>query len=337
MKNIQEQLLDAIALKLEGEKDWREKLANKLFLSKSTIYKRLNGITPFTPEEIAILIKEFGISFDAIALGEYNNRVIFKVPPTHQKISSFDEYLQGVANTFRTVQHYNEVKVYMMARDLPLFYFFRDVDVALFNLYAYGRFMWDLDSCLNHPFSLDKMYLIPEIKTKINKIWDKYAELDTVEYWQTSALDVTFQQLQFFWESGVIPADDAFRVLEGLGRIVASAKNMTIKGHKTLSDKTKGGSLELFHNRIMNAENIILATTSEQNALHIVLDPSRFIVTFDPMMTQTAQNTIHQAKKNAYFLGEGSGNVREEFFNVMDRKIEQMRKKIELSSQVIGL
>ncbi len=337
MKNVQDRILDAITLKLEGEKDWREKLATKLFLSKSTVYKRLNGITPFTPEEIAILVKEFGVSFDAMALGEYNNRVIFKVPPTHQKINSFDEYLQGVANTFRPVEHYHHAKVSIMTRDLPLFYYFRDIDVALFKLYAYGRFMWEMDSCLNHPFSLDNMYLIPEIKTRINKIWDKYAELDTFEYWQASALDVTFQQLQFFWESGVVPAADAFRVLDGLSRIVAFAKNITIKGHKTLSDKTKGGSIELYHNRIMSTENIILANTDEQNSLHILLDPSRFIVTFDPMMTQTAQNTIQQAKKNAYFLGEGSGNVREEFFNVMDRKIEQMRKKLELASQTIEL
>lgn len=337
MSNIQELLLEAIEQKLDGEKDWREKLANKLFLSKSTIYKRLNGITPFTPEEIAILVREFGISFDALALREHNNRVVFKVPPTHQKINSFDEYLYGVEKTFRPVEQYNQVKVFVMTRDLPLFYHFRNLDVALFKLYAYGRSMWDLDSCLNRPFSLEEMYLIPDIQARVNKIWDRYAELDTVEYWQTSAIDVSFQQLQYFLEAGAVPPDQAFRVLEGLAQIVADVKKMTIKGTKTLSGKTEGGTIELFHNRIVSTENIILATTDEQNALHIVLDPSRFIVTFDPMMTDTAQSTINQAKKNAYFLGEGSGNVREEFFNNINRKIEQMRKKIEVAAQAIVL
>jgi hypothetical protein len=337
MSNIQELLVRAIEQKLEGEKDWREKLANKLFLSKSTIYKRLNGITPFTPEEISVLIQEFGISFDALALREYNNRVVFKVPPTHQKINTFDEYLHGVEKTFRPIEHYNQVKVFIMTRDLPLFYHFRNLDVALFKLYAYGRSMWDLDSCLHRPFSLEEMYLIPDIQARINRIWDRYAELDTVEYWQTSAIDVSFQQLQFFLEAGAVPAPQAFRVLEGLAQIVEDVKKMNIKGTKTLSGKTEGGTLELYHNRIMSTENIILATTDEQNALHIVLDPSRFIVTFDPMMTETAQRTIQQAKKNAYHLGVGSGNVREEFFNNINRKIEQMRKKIDIASQAIVL
>ncbi len=329
MDNIQELILDGIEQKLSSEKNWREKLADTLFLSKSTIYKRLNGITPFTPEEIAILVREFGLSFDAAALGEANNRVMFKVPPTHQKINSFNEYLQGVGNTFRPIQHYKNVQVYMMTRDLPLFWYFRDVDVSLFKLYAYGRFMWELDSCLDHPFSIDYMHTIPGIKDKINGIWDKYAELDTVEYWQTSGLDVTFQQIQFFWESGVMSAEEAYRVLDGLSRIIASAQRACTKGKKSFTDKTTGGSLEMYHNRIMNAENIILATTDEQSSLHIILDPSRFIVTFDTMMTATAKNTIDQAKKNAYAMGEGSGNVREGFFTTMEKKIEQMKKKIE--------
>ena len=329
MDNIQELILYGLEQKLSSEKNWREKLAEVLCLSKSTIYKRLNGITPFTSEEIAILIREYGLSFDAAALGKANNRVVFKVPPTHQKINSFNEYLQGVGNTFRPIQHYKNVQVYMMTRDLPLFWYFRDVDVSLFKLYAYGRFMWELDSCLNYPFSIDYMRTIPDIQDKINAIWDKYAELDTIEYWQTSGLDVTFQQIQFFWESGVMPAEEAYRVLDGLSRIVTSAYNACIRGKKSLTDKTTGGALEMYHNRIMNVENIILATTDEQNSLHIILDPSRFIVTFDAMMTATAKNTIDQAKKNAYAMGEGSGNIREEFFMAMEKKIEQMKKKIE--------
>ncbi|MFZ4545760.1 MAG: hypothetical protein ACOYOA_17055 [Saprospiraceae bacterium] len=334
--NLQEKIIEAISTKLEHEKDWRDKLATTLHLSKSTIYKRLNGITPFTPEEIGILITEFGISFDGIVLQEHNNRVIFKVPPTHQRISNFDEYLTGIENTFRPVEQFDNVQVFIMTRDLPLFYYFKDVDVALFNLYVYGRFMWELDSCLKHPFSLNNMYLIPDIQKKISTIWDKYAELDTVEYWQSNALDVTLHQLQYFWEAGAIPAEEAFRVLDGLARIISYAKNMTLLGFKNLNDKTKGGDVELYHNRIMSAENIILARTDGQETLHIILDPSRFIVTFDPMMTRTAQNTISLARKNAYFLGEGSGNAREEFFNVMNRKIEQLKKKIELATQVIG-
>lgn len=333
---IQEQIIDALANKLSNDKDWREKIADKLYLSKSTVYKRLNGITPFTSEEIAILIAEFGISFDAIALEAHHNRVIFKVPPTHQRIHNFDEYLAGVANTFRPVEHLSNVKVFVMTRDLPLFYYFIDTDVLLFNLYAYGRFLWDIDSCISQPLSLDTMALIPNLQQRVNKIWDKYASLATVEFWQTGALDVTLQQLQYLSESGAVPTNDAHRVLDGLTRIVAFAKKMSQNGHKTLSDKTNGESLELFHNRIMSTENMILATTTEQNALHIVLDPTRFIVTFDAMMTQTAYHSIQHAKKNAYFLGEGTGNVREEFFNIMNRKIDQMRKKIDLQSQVIG-
>lgn len=335
--NIHETIITALTQKLGKERDWRTELAKTLTLSKSTLYKRLTGVTAFTPEEIATLVQVHGISFDAIALGIYNNRVSFKVPPTHQSIKNFDEYLKGLENTFRSVEEFNDVTVYIVTRDLPLFYHFRDSDLGLFKLYAYGRFMWELDSCLNYPFSLAQMELIPNIRERINRIWDKYAELNTVEFWQPSALDVTFQQIQYFWESGVMTVADALRVLDSLSKIVATTQKTCGQGIKTFSDKTNAGKLEMYCNRITNIENMILATTDERDALHVIIDPSRFIVTFDEMMTRTAANSIQQVKKSSYFMGEGTGNVRDEFFLNLERRIDQMRKKIELADKLMEI
>ena len=71
---LQEQLFDIILNRFPRRVDAVEALCHLLHLAKDPIYRRLRGDTPLLPQELALLAQHFGISLDALIIGQAAHR-----------------------------------------------------------------------------------------------------------------------------------------------------------------------------------------------------------------------------------------------------------------------
>ena len=118
--STQEFLFQRIKEKLPPTASLADVIAEKLFISNDSAYRRIRGETPLVLEEAKVLCEAFQLSLDEL-LKARQDSVSFSFAQVNSGDNSFKDYLLGILNNFKFITAAPEKEIFYLSKDIPVF------------------------------------------------------------------------------------------------------------------------------------------------------------------------------------------------------------------------
>ncbi|MCC6816459.1 MAG: hypothetical protein IT267_08620 [Saprospiraceae bacterium] len=322
--DFKRKFLENLRLHFKNKKNWADELSTILNCTKASVYKKMSDENFFLLSDIILLTKHFGLSLDKIIyedLGRVNFIAHYVTNPIHE----VEQYLEHLTNIFTQINQLTNPTVYYATRELPIFYYFLNGPLTLFKLYVFSRTIWKIESFKGAKFS--ESLFKESIVTKSRLLADNFSKLKSIEYWNSNILDSTMQQLMFYTESGDLSLNDAHLILDGLLEVIKTVKEATLVGHK---NPLTPSNFELYENKILHTNNHILLRSDQYCGLYITFDNPNFLFTEDKEFLEYTFDWYNTIEDNSYQLGHGSGHHTSIFFTSLERKVLNLKNKLDI-------
>ena len=229
---IQHELFELIKIRAADPKAWIDEIATILSISKPAVYKRINGTTALSLDDVARLMRQYSISFDKLVLPDKNS-ISFDFPYLEREIKSFPDYVIPLRAAVEKLSKVPEIKVWYATNELPFFYYFFFPDLTYFKFYMYARTVWNIPSYQNMKINLQEFSGYYALKDDIDAIQTAYYSLPGLELWNENVLNNTLNQIVYFLSSNYfeIP-QEAFVLCDRLSSIIQHATKMAEKCKK---------------------------------------------------------------------------------------------------------
>lgn len=248
-----------------------------LQLTRNQSYRRINGQTALSFEEIAILANHFQISLDDLLLKD-NGLIGFQFGPIHQPSFSYETYLKQLDHEIKQAQQLPGCKLLYATNEFPIFYTFLSPQLVQFKLYMWERTFWEKTANSNKLFSLEQ--LEDETLKLAEDIMKRYHSLDSEEYWSIRLTDNTLHQINYAMESGLFEnPQDVLTLCEQLKKVLKHVELLAKSGRKILSTEQKQNTLPEFKLYLNDLPTniLLLASSKEESFLYVAFDNPNFI------------------------------------------------------------
>ena len=121
---IQEELLQAVKLKLSPGETIGFALSEVLSVSQDAAYRRLRNETALTIDEVKKLCTVYKISFDAL-INQTKGNALFTYNPLNEYDFSLESYLEGILSAFNRLKALDDPKIILTCsktQAMPSFY-----------------------------------------------------------------------------------------------------------------------------------------------------------------------------------------------------------------------
>ncbi|MFL5810515.1 MAG: hypothetical protein ACJ749_13415 [Flavisolibacter sp.] len=320
--SLQEYLFQKIREKLPSTSSLADVVAELLFVSNDSAYRRIRGETPLVLDEAKTLCDAFSISVDEV-LGAKKNSISFLYTQVDNSNYSFKKYLQEIHQNLKMISSGEQKELIYLAKDIPIFYNF-----LLPPLFAFRYFFW-MKSILQHPdfvnaqFSMDMLPSdIKELGTEINKL---YNEIPSTEIWNTECVNSTISQIEYYREAGYFSSEhDIEKLYAALRNLIEHLRERADRGCKFLPGEnaaSKKNNFHFFYNRVVLGENTIMAILNGRKMLYLSYDVLNYLFTQDEQFCNETHTKLQTLIRRATMLSNASEKQRNIFFNILLRKI----------------
>ncbi len=324
-------LIEKIKLYLGSSKNTVEGLSQILHLSSSSVYKKLNGSSGFSIEELIVIMREFNISFDELVF-EKRKKIGFQFPFKSRKINNFHDYIIPLKMFMAVAAPIPDLKIQYATNELPFFFYFLDKDLTFFKFFIYAVTVWDMKHYKNIKFDLEEFSEWYIIKDDIDFIMDKYYSIPNIELWNEGVLTNTLNQIKYFLSSGAFKnPDDALMLCDKLTMMINHVYKMAKTGKKIKLDQDPeliDTKFEMFHNEISHTNNILLIESDSLKQIYFAYDNPNYIVTDNEDLIDYTREWFAKVRKSALPISLNAEKNRLAFFNIIRKQIENTKEEI---------
>ena len=324
--SIQDYLFQRIREKLPVNVSLPDRIAELLFISNDSAYRRIRGETPLVLDEAKVLCQNFGLSLDQV-LDVIDKSVCFNSVSVNASEYSFDKYLDGIIKSIKKLLPHPDSEIIYLSKDVSLFHNFYFRPLFAFRYYFWMKSIIQDPSFQNRKFSFD--ILPPETEEKGKELIKLYAQISSIEIWNTECVNSLISQIEYYREAGYLQPDDIRMIYDALGKSVLHIKHQAEEGAKffpgemTSSKKT---NFQLFQNRIFLGDNTILVKAAGKKTVYLNYELLNYMVTQDEVFCHQVDNNIHDLMKRSTLLSIANEKQRNIFFNILLRKIPAYNK-----------
>ncbi len=331
MIDYQNRIIEQIRLIAGNHKMAVDRVSDVLNIAKPTAYKKMKGESAFSIQELALLMKEFEMSFDNLVFDK-KRKIGFQFPFKTRKIKNFQDYVIPLKMFMAIAAPIPDLKIHYATNELPFFFYFLDKDLTYFKFYIYALTVWDLSGYKNKKFNLDDFSEWFIIKKDIDFIINKYYSIPNIELWNEGVLNNTLNQIKYFLTAGAFEnPQDALYLCERLEIMIKHVYKMAETGKKiTIGQNPDLVNTEflMYHNEISHTNNILLIQSGSLNQIYFAYDNPNYIVTDNQDLIDYTESWFEKIKKNALPISLDSEKNRKSFFNLILRQINETRKDI---------
>jgi hypothetical protein len=327
--SIQDYLFQCIKEKLPANITLADRIAELLYISSDSAYRRIRGETPLVLCEVKTLCEAFDISLDLL-LKTGKNTILFTAVEINNGGYSFKNYLQDVLNELKFVSAFDQKEIFYLSKDFVLFHNF------LFRpLFAFRYFFW-MKSILQHPdflplkFSAD---LLPaDIEQTGKEIIALYNSIPSTEIWNVASVNCHIEQIEYYREAGYFRSEeDVNEIYNALRNVIEHMRGQAETGSKFLpgeSRDSKRSNFKFFHNRLVLGDNAVMVLLNGKKTLYLNFDVLNYISTQDETFCNNVYKKIQTCMRRATLISGVSEKQRNIFFNTILRKIPGSVKTI---------
>ncbi len=305
-------------------------LADLLEVSTDSAYRRIRSETPLTFDEIIKICRHYKVSFDPYSYGAQGS-VTFNYNVEIKGEKALIDYLNKMLQGMELLEMVENKQVIYAAEDIPIFHHIKYPEIGSFKY-----FYW-LKSVMNVDFFEDKKYhpdLISDELTNLGKeILDKYASIPSIEIWTEGSMNSIIKQIKYYWDSGFFNEKADVELICGkLKEEIEDIKNQA-KHSSKFADKKQiiehQDNYKLYVSDIEIGNNYIFVNVGDIKTVYLRHHTFNSMFTTNPAFCDQTENWLNGLMQKSNLISGVSEKQRNQFFNVLLRKIDELSAYIE--------
>ena len=319
MDSAQGRFIDFIVKRKSKEK-LLYAMIEELNIRKGAAYKRMNGDTKMSFEEIDKISARFGVSIDT-AIG--SAQFISMEHPFIKHDNSID-FLDKYAYYLKPlIGAQGDSKLVYMANELPIFYYFSHRYIFNFLLSVWNHLHWG-EGRLKIVKNAD---ISPQLNFLGSEVSNYYESHPVTEIWNSNMLSNLYQQIQF--AVTIRAFEDAFYIEQ----LIADIKNLIerlqkIAGSGERQDE-KHANTKIYLNEFGNYQNLAIYQSQKLTVTFIGFDMPHFVVSYNKDFCDYSFQWIEKIKKRSVLISSEGYQFRELFFMKMQDDFKAFHDKLD--------
>ena len=289
-----------------------DEIAKILDISYDAAHRRVSMKSKFSIEETITLCKYYSISMDTL-FGDKNYLLVEKT----KKIETLSDFKDYFRKTNEVLSHMDtqETTIYYAAKDIPMNY---TVSGTLFSKFKF--FIWFNLLNKKQSSSFEKFTFEESVLNENNNLKTFFENTKRIEIWNDTTINSSLQQVNYFFEAGLLNYKNALLILKDIAEIINSIEK------KCELDTL---DFQLYYNELLILNNSALFTSKEKSAFFLPYNALGYYVTSDLKTCKEQEQYITNQISNSKSLNQSGKKDRKIFFNKMHQKIEFHKQKIE--------
>jgi len=295
-------------------------LMTSLYIKKGAAYKRLNGDTALTVQEMAVIAEHFGLSIDT-ALG--SSQFLSFEHPFMDHNTSID-FLDRYAFYLKPLlSNMGDSQLTYMANEIPIFYYFSHKYIFNFLLGIWNHLHWDEERMAikeNHSINSQMEHLRGEIS-------NYYESHPVTEIWNSNMLSNLYQQILFCITIRAF-ADQRFvtSLTDDIELLINRMQQLAGTGQKSAHADS---NITIYLNEFGNYQNLALYSSEKFSTTFMGFDMPHFIVSYNDQFYDFANSWITKIKKRSILISSEGYQFRELFFLKMNKDFEEFKDRVD--------
>jgi hypothetical protein len=321
-KPIQEYLFQRIKEQLNPGQSLADAIAETLFISPDSAYRRIRGETLLVLDEAKTLCEKYHISLDSLFQQTAHSVTFHNIELNEE--GDFAGYLKGILKQIKQLDASVEKNIIYITNDIPLFHQFYSKPVLAFRYFFWMKTMFQQREFMQKKFSVE--WLTPEIESIAKEIVSVYARIPSVEIWNAECVNSMLLQLNYYGEAGLVTREDARTIYAGLRLSLEHLQRQAELGRKFLpgeNPQSKKENFQLFYNRVGIGNNTILTSHDGGKTLYLNYDALNYIITTDAVFCDKVDQQLQTIMRRSTLISHVSEKQRNMFFNILYSRFPQ--------------
>lgn len=295
-----------------------EEMSDVLGISTDSAYRRIRGETDLSIDEVYLLAKKYAISVDSV-FSNLGDTVTFTYTKLIDDPHHFDHYLSRILNHLRTVNTFDDRKIFYVAEELPMFLSFYSKKLTEFKLFYWQR------SVLNVPAYQGKKFeygIIPkeQIKTA-QKILEEYRKIPSVEIWTNETILTVTKQVEYYYDSGIFKhKETAAEILEDIRQMAEYVQSCAESGTKEKNQTP--GTLTMYQSDVVLGTNCIYVKTGDADVAYVSFNTLNSLTTSNREFCDETEHWVRNIERKSTLISGVAEKQRFQFFNRMIKHID---------------
>jgi transcriptional regulator with XRE-family HTH domain len=324
--SIQSTFLDQVRKRLPSNMSFVDELAEVLNVSRDSAYRRMRGETVLSLDEVRKICNHFKVSLDYL-LSPAAEMVSFQLRALEEGEFTFRNFLKSVVENLEMISGFPDKHLTYHAKDLPIFHFFQYPDLARFKVY-----FWIKTFSPNAKFAGEKYYpeFVPhDLITIGERIWSKYANINSTEIISHEILNITLRQIQFAYDCSLIDRTSAKNLCEDCTRLLNHLREQAEGGVKnSYGTKDNGAKLDLYLNEVLIGDNSVFFKMADKRVTFITHNNFNILATSQELFCEMTEKHLINMMNKSTLISNSAAKERSRFFNELLEKVQRVKEKL---------
>jgi hypothetical protein len=327
LNDLQTKLFETVRLRVQNPKRWIDEVADVLCKSKHAIYKKIQGETSLSLDEVVTLASHYHLHIDPMIRPD---TVLSFEFPFHNGSSHYAEHLSHIRAQIETARMFSDAQLWHTGIELPFIHDHTFPDIVAFKFFIHSRTIWADNSGEYSRFNLEEARKNIDLIKQLREIVQLYYQFPTTEIWNCMILDITLSQIKYALQSQMLTQpEDALQLCGRLEEFVVHMEAMAERGYKFIPGEGAGAAFELYHNEIAHSTNLLLLTSTRADILYLGFANPQYMYSYNGSATESAYRWLQMLRSNATPITRESRKERLLFFTCLHKKITRARAEME--------
>jgi hypothetical protein len=313
---------------LQPQKSLVDEVADLLFISTDSAYRRIRGETPISLEEIQKLASHYRISLDQL-LQIQNDSVIFTAPGLLDPGDDFHYYLTGILKQFKYFNSFKTAELKYLCKDIPLWYLYLFPEFGAFKTFFFSKTMYNNPGLTDKKFSLEE-FSFGNCFTLGQEILEEHSKLHSVELWNLESINSAINQIGYYKDVGNFKShNDLIAVINSFIQMLTHLEHQAEEGVKFMpgaADVSYKGPIQFYVNELVLGNNTVLLTLDGKRTSMITYGVFSYLITRDDRFSDKAFYIFDSLLSRSALISKTGEKDRKRFFNTLRDKVNALKK-----------
>jgi hypothetical protein len=236
---------------------------------------------------------------------------------------NFEEYLTRLFTHLKTINKFENKKIYYVAEEIPMFYSFFSKKLTDFKLFYWQRSVLNIPDYQQIKFEYG---VVPEHLVNIaHAAYQEYLSIPSMEVWTEETVYTGLKQIRFYLDSGLLNKETALELFEEYRRMIDMVHKNAESGRKNISDKSE--TYTLYCSDVVLGTNCIYAIMGEAKYSYISFNSINSLTTNNPEFCEETEHWMRNLEKKSTLISGISEKQRYQFFSQMYKNIDAFIEK----------
>lgn len=319
--SIQSSFLDQVRQRLPPNHSFADELAEILNISRDSAYRRIRGETLLSLDEVKKVCSHFKISLDNL-LSPTSDMVSFHHRAIDSEKFTFEVWLKSVLANLQMISSFPDKELIYSAKDIPFFHYYHFPELAAFKMFFWMKSYHNYPQYANVKFKPD--LISKDLLATGKRALDLYAEIPSTEIWSDETLNVTLNQINYYFECGYITAEYAQKLYDDFAGMISIIQENAASGSKSKTPH----NYNLYKNEILIAETTILFKMGDRRAAFITYNTMNLLSTSQEGFCSQIEKYLVNLENKSVLISTTGEKERNKFFKRLNEKIQKRKKQI---------